>query len=227
MYVFARWKHTRQGWHPAVPRGWGFLLLAECGRGDGRPSEWCLLSISKDSISRTKGLVKVDPMLRALLDSALRYPPAMALTRRDLERTGNPQWGPSAMGARLARLLRHHLRAQPRAPGVLLEARSTETGYLESGEFVWALEHLIDPCSRRAVVRWVSSDFFVYTNLARDFRLTPELRSQLEQRSQTSRFVRAVKDGLADADAGRIKPHAEVVRAMKARFSQGKRNRTQ
>ena len=35
--------------------------------------------------------------------------------------------------------------------------------------------------------------------------------------SEQARFVSAVTEGLADADAGRVHPHAKVVRRMKAR----------
>jgi len=45
--------------------------------------------------------------------------------------------------------------------------------------------------------------------------------------SQERAFIQAVEEGLADADAGRTVAHATVVRRMKARFTQGKRSRTQ
>jgi predicted transcriptional regulator len=37
--------------------------------------------------------------------------------------------------------------------------------------------------------------------------------------SERARFVSAVAEGLADANAGRVRPHAEVAARMKARFS--------
>ena len=38
-----------------------------------------------------------------------------------------------------------------------------------------------------------------------------------DELSEQARFVSAVSEGLADADAGRVHPHAKVVRRMKAR----------
>jgi prevent-host-death family protein len=38
-----------------------------------------------------------------------------------------------------------------------------------------------------------------------------------DELTEQARFVAAVRDGLADADAGRVQPHADVVRRMKAR----------
>jgi prevent-host-death family protein len=38
-----------------------------------------------------------------------------------------------------------------------------------------------------------------------------------DELSEQARFVSAVTEGLADADAGRVHPHAKVVRRMKAR----------
>lgn len=45
--------------------------------------------------------------------------------------------------------------------------------------------------------------------------LSPEAFDQLVEQS---RFVSAVAEGLADADAGRVHSHREVVRRMKTRF---------
>lgn len=45
--------------------------------------------------------------------------------------------------------------------------------------------------------------------------LSPEAYDELVERA---RFVAAVEDGIADADAGRVRGHDQVVRAMRARF---------
>jgi predicted transcriptional regulator len=37
--------------------------------------------------------------------------------------------------------------------------------------------------------------------------------------TELARFVAAVQEGLADADAGRVHRHADVVRRMKRRYS--------
>jgi prevent-host-death family protein len=45
--------------------------------------------------------------------------------------------------------------------------------------------------------------------------LSPQAFDELTDRA---RFVAAVSEGLADAEAGRVHPHDEVVKRMKARF---------
>lgn len=45
--------------------------------------------------------------------------------------------------------------------------------------------------------------------------LSPRAFDELTERA---RFVAAVEEGLADADAGRMHSHAEVARRLKARF---------
>ena len=46
--------------------------------------------------------------------------------------------------------------------------------------------------------------------------LSPEAYDQL---TEQARFIAAVTEGLADADAGRTHPHSEVVRRVKRRFA--------
>jgi len=36
--------------------------------------------------------------------------------------------------------------------------------------------------------------------------------------TEQARFVAAVEEGLADADSGRVQPHAAVARKMRSRF---------
>jgi prevent-host-death family protein len=45
--------------------------------------------------------------------------------------------------------------------------------------------------------------------------LSPEVFDEL---TEQARFVAAVEEGLADADAGRVKSHAAVERKMRSRF---------
>ncbi|HVK72378.1 MAG TPA: type II toxin-antitoxin system Phd/YefM family antitoxin [Kofleriaceae bacterium] len=49
--------------------------------------------------------------------------------------------------------------------------------------------------------------------------LSPEAFDELTERA---RFVAAVNEGLADADAGRVHAHAAVVRRMKARYEKSR-----
>ncbi len=45
--------------------------------------------------------------------------------------------------------------------------------------------------------------------------LSPEMFDDL---TEQARFVAAVEEGLADADSGRVQPHAAVARKMRSRF---------
>ena len=72
-------------------------------------------------------------------------------------------------------LLIEHLRQQPAAPYVLVEALGEEPGYLTRGQFYWVLRYL-----RGAnAVQWVSADYFVYENAVSDFALSDEQLSDL------------------------------------------------
>jgi predicted transcriptional regulator len=46
-----------------------------------------------------------------------------------------------------------------------------------------------------------------------------------DELTERARFLAAVEEGLADADAGRGVPHAQVVREMRARFATKRRAR--
>jgi hypothetical protein len=127
-----------------------------------------------------------------LLQSAERYPPALALAVADLRRAGDPGWGPATISTRLVGALRRHLRAQSRKPFVLAEARASETGYLTRGEFYWILEYLKRSTSGRPLVRWVSDDFNVYVNPASDFKLTKGLRGRLAPAASSRRTQRGL-----------------------------------
>lgn len=49
--------------------------------------------------------------------------------------------------------------------------------------------------------------------------LSPQAFDELTERA---RFVSSVQAGLADSDAGRVHPHAEVEKRMRARFAKAK-----
>lgn len=165
MYCFARWKRSTQGSAPDLPRGSSYLVLAD----SGPDSRWCVLRCDADTLPRrTKPLPSG---LIALIESGNSFPPALALASTDLRRRGSPDWQPPQISNFLARALRRHLRQQPCSGYVLAEARRTEPGYLTAGEFVWVLHVRHQGRARRRLVTWVSSDFNVYENQARDFKL--------------------------------------------------------
>ena len=165
MYCFARWKRSTRGSAPDMPRGSSYLVLADSGPG----SRWCVLRCEADTLPRrTKPL---STGLIALIESGHAFPPALALASTELRRRGSPAWEPPQITNFLARALRHHLRRQPCSGYVLAEARRGEAGYLSAGEFIWVLHVRREGRARRRLVTWVSSDFNVYENPARDFNL--------------------------------------------------------
>lgn len=81
------------------------------------------------------------------------------------------------MSVTLVRRLRYHLRRQHQTGYILAEAIHRELGYLYPGTFYW----VIGPSRRgRTAVRWVSSDYQIYTNPIRHFRLPPGWRKRLQ-----------------------------------------------
>ena len=183
MYCFARWKRpTANGRAPALPRGVGYLLLADCGHG----SEWSLFSLSASLEKPPRGSITASSELTTLLHCAEGFPPALALAREALPREGNLDWDPEQISRSLTQLLRRFLREQPHAPYVLIECRTQETGYRSLGEFCWALDLRTEPQTGRAMVRWVSHDFFIYTNGADDFLIPPRARQRLLLGAQSS-----------------------------------------
>lgn len=49
--------------------------------------------------------------------------------------------------------------------------------------------------------------------------------AEFDRLTERARFIAAVEEGLADADAGRLRDHAEVAAAMRARFTKKKSGR--
>ncbi len=115
------------------------------------------------------------PDIEAILESARRYPPALALARD--EASGFPAGAKMTradFAARYAQRVAHHLDRQPEAPYLIAEAVVEEPGYLSRGQRYWVLRYLRGSNE----VRWVSDDFHVYQNAVSDFRLSA---SQLDR----------------------------------------------
>jgi len=130
-------------------------------------------------LAAAAGLEPVPARLDVLLQSAERYPPALALSRRDLKRQFSDHVPKRAeFVARWASSLRRHLRRQHETPYVLAEARVDEVGYLTACEFYWIVA--FRAASR--TVLWVSADYFVYENPVTHFRLTEEQLRRLPSR---------------------------------------------
>ena len=154
-----------------MPTGSSYLVLTDTGAD----SRWCVLRCDAGTLPR-----RTKPLPSGLIDlieSGNSFPPALALASTDLRRGGSADWEPPQISNFLARALKRHLRGQPRSGYVLAEARRTEPGYLSAGEFVWVLHVRHEGRVRRRLVTWVSSDFNVYENPARDFKLPRSVRT--------------------------------------------------
>ena len=108
--------------------------------------------------------------------SAMSYPPALALAREDIIYSGRPvPKGREPFAELYADRLAHHLARQHKAPYVLAEATACcLIGGLFVGQYAWVVGY--DP--ERRVVGWVTSDYFIYTDPASGFALSP---NQLER----------------------------------------------
>lgn len=162
-----------EGFEPDLPEDGSYLVLAHC------PD---LSVISLDAHSGVSGLdpsLEVDPELHSLLLSGQRYPPALALARRDSEGTGLT--GTSFVEAYRA-AVRHHLSEQSKAGYHLAEAVGDEPGYLTPGEWYWVTGSSVSDSGVR--VRWVSDDYFVYTNALSDFAIDDDTADRLHQKER-------------------------------------------
>ncbi|MBL8921712.1 MAG: hypothetical protein JNJ54_22825 [Myxococcaceae bacterium] len=139
--LFTRWRRAseREGWEPDLPAGVGFRVVSSA-RAHRVGAGWALVEADVESWSASvPRAVRAPELLANLLGSAKRFPPALAIARRQYERFCQASWGPAELARRFSQLLSTQLRAQARTPFMLVEAAREEVGYLEPGEFVWAL----------------------------------------------------------------------------------------
>lgn len=174
-FAFVRWRRTKSGRAPSLPPRLAYLVVAD----GGRDSEWALVAVDDGTRLPAKTTSAVADQLAVLLESAVGYPPALALAAEDLARLAQGGWGPAELSRMLVRRLRYHLRMQHRAGYVLAEARRDEAGYLSQGEFYWLIGRVRKTRSGPERVGWVSRDYCTYTNAARDFHITPAQRKSL------------------------------------------------
>lgn len=163
-YYLVKRASTRRGISPQLPRGVGFLEMAD----PGIASPWALYRCDwRRRLGRF--MREVPDALRTLIRSGERYPPALAFARNDITRLGRRR-------GRMTRAefvrwytasLRRHLRSQRSARHVLAESRVDDTGYRRKGEFCWVVRRP----ARLMEICWVSSDYVVYECRASEFRL--------------------------------------------------------
>ena len=163
MYYFIRWKHTKHGYAPDIPEGTSFLMLADSGRaGDG--AEFALFKCDlPDDHRKSKSVRQVSDELFELLHSAEDYPPALALTRHDLER--DESRSAIEFSKRLAERLTFYLQEQAHSPFFLAKAKKTELGYKHAGGYYWIVGY------KGKSILWVSRDYIVYPAPLDDFEV--------------------------------------------------------
>jgi hypothetical protein len=163
MYYLIRWKHTKQGYTPDIPEDISFLMLAEPGRAcDG--AEFALFRCNlPDDYEKPKGITEVSDELVDLLHSAEDYPPALALTREDLE--SDESRSAIKFSKKLAERLTFYLQEQAHSPFFMAKARRTELGYKHAGGYYWIVGY------KDESVLWVSRDYIVYDAPLDDFEV--------------------------------------------------------
>ncbi len=155
------------GWAPNFPDGVGFLLLGD----PGGESTWGLYAYTVNDAHREwHPDDPIGPELAALIESARRYAPALALARDKITDLFSARMADRAeFLAAFQAALTAYLRALPDSGYLMAPAVREEVGYLVPGEWYWILGFT---SSRQDSVRWVSDDFFVYTNPNNHFDLT-------------------------------------------------------
>lgn len=163
MYYFIRWRHTEEGYEPALPDDVSFVMLAEPGR-TSEGAEFALFECDLPEEFEESGSVnEVPDELSELLDSAKDYPPALALARDALK--CNQSCSETEFANKLADQLIKYFQEQVDAPFFMAKARSTEVGYRHAGGYYW-----IVGCEGE-MVRWVSRDYHVYRDPVGEFEL--------------------------------------------------------
>jgi len=156
------------GREPRMPDEAAYLQLLE----PGRDAAWGIFAVdfSEDAEAvNIQGFRRVEIDLECFLMTAEGYPPALALTRRDL--SNNPRiraMDQDEFSRAAVDCLRDHLRGQRTSGFFLAEALSDQVGYLRKGGFYWIIGY--DPDQNK--VNWVSDDYHVYTDSVDCFRLT-------------------------------------------------------
>lgn len=150
---------------PDFPASVGFLLLAD----PGRSAAWALYEYTPPSdLESWKPTEPLGQQLEALIDSAKSYPPALALARDEMTSAFcDRQPSRNEFQQAYAESLASNLGSQPNAGFILARATRDEPGYLDAGSWYWLLG-----LTGSDSVRWVSTDFHVYTNALADFDLT-------------------------------------------------------
>lgn len=157
---------------PDVPEEVGFLLLA-----DFSDSEWGVYEYEDSDEERDWAAERqVSRELAVLIESGKRYPPALALARKEVAEVcdgAEPTEG--QFEAIYVRAIEEHLKRQPEAPYVLAKSMMTVDIELTEGEWYWLLEVSGSPQE----VQWVADDFEIHKEAFDAFDLTGQQLKQL------------------------------------------------
>ena len=168
-------KRDGDGWSPDFPDSvTGFRLLA-----DGRATMWGLYRYSLEGDVVWEPPHPATDSIEALIESGIRYPPALALTRKAISVAFcSKESSREDFEREYVRSLSDHLSSQSDSGYVLAPAIIEEFGYLGESEWYWVLKCTEDSPSK---VYWVSDDYHIYCNAATDFLLTEEQLERLRK----------------------------------------------
>ncbi len=163
MYCFIDWVETRgEGFRPDLPDGVGFTLLAEPGQEvNENKLTWAIFRtrIPYDDRADYPQCEFVSAELDGLIRSGETYPPALAFARDDMQHLTAADVSRADFARIYTEQLRFHLLEQRKRRFFLAEARESG-GFKSAGTFYWIVASNTD----QTAVRWISSDFFVYTD---------------------------------------------------------------
>ncbi len=176
MYCFCNYRSAKDGSgskEPDVPPSTSFFTL-----GSGKNTDWCLCEVFFEEAQTDLEFVSKE--LEILLDSAKRYPPALAISLHNANL--ELPLSKSEYQTLLVGMIKEKLNNQQNDSFFLAESTIEETGYLSIGEFVWVLRFYPETNE----VSWVSSDYFIYRNSTNDF-IVSEKQLQEISTSQTNK----------------------------------------
>lgn len=164
MYCYANWRESEdgRGKEPDLPD----TVEDYACIWSNWDCPWAVFEVDVEDPEPELSLVSEE--LETLLDSSQSYPPALALAVYELEQ--ETPANRSGFDVRFCALLRKLLENQGDDPYLLLESKEDEMGYLRKGEFVWAIRYFPETNE----ISWVSDEFQIYTNSAKDFHVSDE-----------------------------------------------------
>ncbi len=176
MFCFVSWQYEGEAKSPAVADEIGYVLLAE----PSYTSEYALLECDLPyDFSDTAQIQRVPEQLADLLESAKRFPPALAIMRDEFG--GTEPLSREVFTTQLIERLHWHLQNQRRQPFLLANAIITELGYKYAGRYYWIVG--VHPYSPSYLVGWVSDDYHVYHDPIEHFDITvTELETRFLQK---------------------------------------------